>query len=558
VPRDERPSAVVHACVLFSGGWEQGRLQRLPVGEPERTVMARTSLTHPLEIAEVPLSSGGAVGITFCPGKRQPRAATGAWHRDLALDLDRVEGWGTSAVVTLMEAHELAAMGVADLGEAVEALGIEWHHLPIPDVGVPDAGFEAHWVEAGLRLRRRLLAGGRVLVHCRGGLGRGGTIAARLLVELGCEPERAVTAVRRVRPGAIETRAQERHVLAARPPAFDTAQIDRLLGCLLGGAVGDAFGYTVEFLPLGAIRERFGPAGIEQPVLEHGRLVVSDDTQMTLFTLEGMLRALRPDGSLAPDRLVEEVRRAYLDWLDTQSGRAPGPDLHGALAQAPALRARRAPGVTCLSALQAGGRGTPERPINDSKGCGAVMRVAPLAFLPVTPEEAFAFGAATGALTHGHADGWLSSALLARILRALALGEPLPEAAAGAIAAGRSASRPGTRTFELAAAACDLAARPDLPPEGAIRALGQGWTGEEALAIGLYAALSGRDLVDALRRAANHDGDSDSTASIAGQLVGAWRGLDAVPHRLARRLDVADAIAALAQAFAAAAAVPSA
>jgi ADP-ribosylglycohydrolase/protein-tyrosine phosphatase len=511
--------------------------------------MSRTSLTHPLQIGTVPLPGGG-IGLTLCPGKHQPDALTGSWRRDLAADLDAAKAWGADAVVTLMEPHELAAFNVAGLGEAVEARGMEWHSLPIRDGGVPDQRFEAHWLYAGLRLRRRLQGGGRVLLHCLGGLGRTGTIGARLLVELGWEPRAAIEAVRAARPGTIENPQQERHVLAVVPPAFHEPTVDRLLGCLLGGAVGDAFGYTVEFLPLDAIRKRFGPAGLEQPVLERGRLVVSDDTQMTLFTLEGMLRALRPDGSFAPDAVVEEVRRAYLDWLDSQSGHGPGAALHGALARSPALRARRAPGITCLSALQAGGGGAPERPINDSKGCGAVMRVAPVAFLPASPDEAFTLGAATGALTHGHVDGWLSAALLARILRELALGQPLPAAAAGSIEASRPANRTNARTLALAETACELATRPDLAPEAAIRRLGQGWTGEEALAIGLYAALKGRDFLDVIRLAANHDGDSDSTASIAGQLHGTWQGQGAIPHHLARRLDVADEIMTLAQAMA--------
>jgi ADP-ribosylglycohydrolase/protein-tyrosine phosphatase len=513
--------------------------------------MTRTSLTHPLEIATVPLAAGGAVGITFCPGKRQPGALTGAWCRDLALDLDRVAAWRAGAVVTLLEPHELAELGVDGLGEAVEAKGLEWHHLPIRDVDVPDAAFEAAWVYAGLRLRTRLAAGGRVLVHCKGGLGRGGMVAARLLAELGWEPERAIAAVRAARPRAIETEAQRRYALMARPPYVDEALLGRFLGCVLGGAVGDAFGYAVEFLRLAEIRRRFGPSGLVEPVLEDGRLVVSDDTQMTLFTLEGMLRALVPGEPVDPGRVAEEVRRAYLDWLDTQSGRPPGQGLHGTLARNAPMRARRAPGVTCVSALSAGGRGTPERPINDSKGCGAVMRVAPLAFLPVDPEAAFRLGATTGALTHGHADGWLSAALFARILREVALGRPLPEVAAAAVAASRAAAPAGTRTLALAEEALGLAARPDLPPEAAVARLGQGWVGEEALAVGLYAALRGGTFLETLAIATNHDGDSDSTASIAGQLRGAWHGLDDVPHRLVRRLDVLDEALALAAGFAA-------
>jgi ADP-ribosylglycohydrolase len=425
---------------------------------------------------------------------------------------------------------------------------MEWHHLPIRDGGVPDPRFEAHWLQAGPRLRRRLKQGGRVLLHCLGGLGRTGTIGARLLVELGWEPRAAMAAIRAARADTIENPGQERHVLATVPPAFHEPVFDRLLGCLLGGAVGDAFGYTVEFMSLRAIRARFGEAGLQEPVCQGGKLVVSDDTQMTLFTLEGMLRAWHPDGSFDPEALLEQVRLAYLDWLDTQAGGTPAGNLHGSLGRSPAMRVPRAPGNTCLSALRAGGRGTIAKPVNDSKGCGAVMRIAPLAFLPADAGTAFDLAARAGALTHGHVDGWLSGAVLARILRALALGQPLPAAAAEAIEASRPATPDGARTLDLAGAALELAARPDLAPEAVIRRLGQGWVGEEALAIGLWAALAGRDFPDVIRKAANHDGDSDSTASIAGQLYGAWQGLGAVPHRLARRLDVLDEIMALAQA----------
>ena len=332
------------------------------------------------------------------------------------------------------------------------------------------------------------------------------------------------------------------------PQADDAPFVDRLLGCLLGGAVGDGFGYAVEFMSLAAIRQEFGPDGLREPVHQGGRLVVSDDTQMTLFTLEGMLRALGPDGTCDADRLTEEVRLAYLDWLDTQGG-GPGRALAGDLARAKALRVPRAPGNTCLSALRAGGRGSVERPINDSKGCGAVMRVAPLGLLPLTPAVAFVLAARAGALTHGHVDGWSSGALLAAIVVELMAGHELPAAAARAIEAGDATGsiKGPWRTRELASKACELAQAEGLPPEQVFRALGQGWTGEEALAIGLWAALGARDLHDAIRRGANHDGDSDSTASIAGQLYGAWRGVHAVPHRLVRRLDVLEELLTLAQ-----------
>ena len=90
----------------------------------------RTSLTHPLQINDISLASGGRIGLTFCPGKQQRYAATGAWNRDLAMDLARIQAWGAQAVVTLMEDHELADLKVAHLGAEVEALGLDWIACP--------------------------------------------------------------------------------------------------------------------------------------------------------------------------------------------------------------------------------------------------------------------------------------------------------------------------------------------------------------------------------------------------------------------------------------------
>ncbi len=139
------------------------------------------------------------------------------WARDLSLDLDAIQSWGASAVVTLVEAHELVSLGVPDLGDRVRERGIDWHHLPIVDLNAPDKGFEATWPTVAATLRQRVTAGGRVLVHCRGGLGRAGTVAACLLVEFGVTPDEAIQPVRIARPNAIETSAQERYVRAYRP-----------------------------------------------------------------------------------------------------------------------------------------------------------------------------------------------------------------------------------------------------------------------------------------------------------------------------------------------------
>ena len=141
---------------------------------------------------------------------------SGYWDRDLSLDLDAIRDWGAAAVVTLVEPKELVFLRVEHLGEEVLRRRMLWFHLPIIDVSTPDEGFERQWEVAGNELRMLLRSGRDVLVHCRGGLGRAGTMAARLLIELGMEPATAIRQVRAVRPGAIETLEQEKYVLGIR------------------------------------------------------------------------------------------------------------------------------------------------------------------------------------------------------------------------------------------------------------------------------------------------------------------------------------------------------
>jgi ADP-ribosyl-[dinitrogen reductase] hydrolase len=113
----------------------------------------------------------------------------------------------------LLQPKELRLLRVERLGEEVLRRSMLWFHLPIIDVSIPDKRLEQEWKIAGEELRSILRRRQDLVVHCRGGLGRAGTIAARLLIELGTEPASAIAAVRAVRPGAIETLAQERFVL---------------------------------------------------------------------------------------------------------------------------------------------------------------------------------------------------------------------------------------------------------------------------------------------------------------------------------------------------------
>ena len=150
----------------------------------------------------VDLPGGGRLGLGAFPDPERLR---------------RLKDDGVRVVITLVGEREMALLGMADLGQRVRALGMEWVHLPIGDFATPDRDFETGWAEASPGLRAMLGRGGRAFVHCRMGLGRTGTVGARLLVELGMEPVEAIRAVRDARPGAVETEAQERHVQGVRP-----------------------------------------------------------------------------------------------------------------------------------------------------------------------------------------------------------------------------------------------------------------------------------------------------------------------------------------------------
>lgn len=330
---------------------------------------------------------------------------------------------------------------------------------------------------------------------------------------------------------------------------------DRIRGCLLAGAAGDALGAAVEFLTLREIRARFGPEGIRGYAPAYGRLgAITDDTQMTLFTAEGLLSAWIRGALRGICHAPTMIHAAYMRWYVTQGGRpALLPQPEGGLMDLPALHSRRAPGNTCLSALAAARR-LDEPARNDSKGCGGVMRVAPCGvFTPFapTPEAAFRLGCEAAALTHGHRSGILPAGHFAATLAAIVQGATLAEAldAADALLAPEAGA---AETIAALAAARALAAR-GRPTAEALEGLGGGWVAEEALAIAVACALAAEDLPDGLALAANHSGDSDSTAAIAGNVLGALWGEQAIPPAWLAPLELRAEIGLLADRLAAAA-----
>ncbi|MEI8282914.1 MAG: cyclin-dependent kinase inhibitor 3 family protein [Armatimonadota bacterium] len=173
----------------------------------------RTSVTHPLRIDEIRIEDlAGVIGLTFCPGKTQKDGWTGAWQRSLDLDLAAIKKWGSDAVVTLMESKELDLYDVRNLPNKVQGLGMVWIHLPIQDETAPTKQFDLAWRTEGKALVERLISGQRILLHCKGGLGRTGTVAAKLLTELGFSADDAIAIVRNARSDTIDVGQQENYV----------------------------------------------------------------------------------------------------------------------------------------------------------------------------------------------------------------------------------------------------------------------------------------------------------------------------------------------------------
>lgn len=331
---------------------------------------------------------------------------------------------------------------------------------------------------------------------------------------------------------------------------MDYRTADLFRGCFLGGAVGDALGAAVEFTySLSEIRARFGPAGLTGYAPVYGRRgAITDDTQMTLFTAEGLILAYergREKGIWDPPSMVHA---AYLRWLGTQGevSSHPGfsPDLSFGLAALPDLQHRRAPGGTCLSALRSAVPGALDHPLNDSKGAGSIMRTAPvgLAF-----RQPFDPACRIAALTHSHPTGYLAAGAFAVVVAAVAEGASLEEGSAAA-----AAELPGRRGHEetLTALQAGLAlAHQGAPSAEKVETLGGGWIAEEALAIGLYCALVAEDFRHGVLLAVNHGGDSDTTGTLTGQLLGLRDGVGAIPPQWLAGLELRDEIAALSDRF---------
>lgn len=323
---------------------------------------------------------------------------------------------------------------------------------------------------------------------------------------------------------------------------------------ILAGAIGDAFGYIIEFSSWDMIQRTYGVEGLSfshfvesYPVWE-----VSDDTQMTLFCLDSLFNDASSVNSLKKKLFddsiaarVDDLYDAYHEWYLTQQESTPVNEI--GLRSFASLHKRQAPGNTCMASLRIPTQFSIARRANNSKGCGGIMRVAPVGFLPMDNSFIFELGCEQAALTHGHPFGYLSAGYFALLIRHLIAGASFKEAVAGA-AATALAHPLSARHAEMIdiVQTCELIAADysRMHPEFVVNKYGQGWTGETALYVALYSAVHASSFSDLLYLSANHSGDSDSTASLAAQLYVAKNGLsDEVVNMAKERLDVIDVMA---------------
>ena len=309
----------------------------------------------------------------------------------------------------------------------------------------------------------------------------------------------------------------------------------RYRGVLVGGAVGDALGAPVEFVSRYAILGAYGPEGVTDFLpwtngcgLRLARGSYTDDTQMTLATAVGLLRGLQGYRATGVADFCSAVHERYLAWL--------------ALQDEPSQE--RFPGSTCLSALRSGRAGDLDSPLNDRKGSGGIMRVAPVG-LAFEPGQAFEVGAEVAALTHGHPSGYLAAGTFADLVSRVARGSDLLDAAPD-VRELLVCMDDHDETLEMLDLAVDLFVA-DATLDDAYELLGKGWVAEEALGIAVFSALSfPEDFAEGVLAAVNITGDSDTTGSLTGALLGGVLGYDSIPGDWSREVEDARLIAEIA------------
>ncbi len=486
----------------------------------------KTSEDSPIRVDHLPLEHPGRVGLTFAPGKHQRSKDGFRWARDLDADLDRlVHEYGAKLLVCLLQDHELEGLRIGGLVEAAEARGLEVARLPIPDGGVlPTRSPVVALVD---RILEAAANGDDVVIHCAGGLGRAGTIGGCVLVDSGRTAAEAIEILHRVRsPRSPETRGQERFIA-------EYARARRVTGAVLGGAIGDAMGHPTEFMSMDAIRGRYGADGVTGYELWWERdgarfAPYTDDTQMAEAVARALLDGLGSGADL--DETMRGMAERFVEWSRSPQG------------------GHRGPGNACMSgcrALESGAHWSTAGG-ETAGGCGSVMRVYPFGVLfGADLERAEAWAVAHSKLTHRDPIALAASAAMT-IGVAMALDGAAVDAIADAMIL--AARRHSPRTADMMAQAVDEAGA-GVGPEVTLDRL-RGWAAHEAIAATVYIFVRHpRDATAAILEGANTPGDSDSLASLAGTLVGAYGGVARLPGSWVRDVERCAELVELAEAM---------
>lgn len=335
---------------------------------------------------------------------------------------------------------------------------------------------------------------------------------------------------------------------------------DKCRGSLVGGAIGDALGYAVEFSSLHEIQKKYGDNGISEYELGgDGVAEFSDDTQMSLFTAEGLLTAMA-EGKIFEKEILPYIITAYEHWYYTQS-RPPLAMSKSWLTNIRALWNQRAPGMTCMSALHSISMPNSAPVVNDSKGCGGVMRVAPIGIFSgahpgtINLEHAGYLAGYAADVTHKHPLSTYSSMALAMIVAECMAFDKIDRNKFRFIVIDRVFKLLGMyfkkdeqlyTLFNLCLKAMALAEFTKSDKES-IRELGQGWVAEETLAIALFSVMRYiDDFEKCICCSVNHDGDSDSTGAVAGNIIGAILGYGMIPEKFLTKLELHDLLKSVA------------
>ncbi|MFX1253644.1 MAG: ADP-ribosylglycohydrolase family protein [Promethearchaeota archaeon] len=288
---------------------------------------------------------------------------------------------------------------------------------------------------------------------------------------------------------------------------------DKIYGYLFGSALGDALGAPVEFMPLELIKSRYGEAGIQMPPKS---AIWTDDTEMMISLTKGLLPVFLEDSL---ETIMQSVSKSFIAWLDN-----PG----------------LAPGNTCMRGAYALKQGVNWRKsgVKTSKGCGSAMRSGTVGlFYHNNPPKLREVASASGIATHGHPTADAACIGAAFLIKyALEGKDPAyyPELLLNVVGG-------ISNEFDEIISNTDMLVKELVPPSKALPQLGQGWVGEEAVALALYCVMTNpNDYVAGVRQAVNITGDSDSVGCIAGGILGTRLGVQGIPDDWIERLDEKD------------------